>query len=94
MDNIFKEIHENPSNEKISNGNGLSNNKNITKELITANFKSDEVVYKWECTEYEKKVYGKAFSISGLNFKKELIKEKLWKIPAWRILINFYHKIR
>ena len=94
MDNIFEEIHKNPSNEKISNGNGLSNNKNITKELITANFKSDEVVYKWECTEYEKKVYGKAFSISGLNFKKELIKEKLWKIPAWRILINFYHKIR
>lgn len=94
MDNIFKEIHENPSNEKISNGKGLSNNKNITKELITANFKSDEVVYKWECTEYEKKVYGKDFSISGLNFKKELIKEKLWKIPAWRILINFYHKIR
>jgi len=94
MDSIFEEIHKNPSKKKIENGYGLSNNKDITKELITANFKSDELEYKWECSEYERKVYGKNYSAFGLNSRKELLKEKLWQIPAWRFMIKIYHKIR
>lgn len=94
MDSIFEETHKNPSKKKIENGYGLSNNKDITKELITANFKSDELEYKWECSEYERKVYGKNYSAFGLNSRKELLKEKLWQIPAWRFMIKIYHKIR
>lgn len=94
MDSIFEETHKNPSRKKIENGYGLSNNKDITKELITANFKSDELEYKWECSEYERKVYGKNYSAFGLNSRKELLKEKLWQIPAWRFMIKIYHKIR
>lgn len=94
MDSIFEETHKNPSKKKIENGYGLSNNKDITKELITANFKSDELEYKWECSEYERKVYGKNYSTFGLNSRKELLKEKLWQIPAWRFMIKIYHKIR
>lgn len=94
MDSIFEETHKNPSKKKIENGYGLSNNKDITKELITANFKSDELEYKWECSEYERKVYGKNYSAFGLNSRKELLKEKLWQIPAWRFIIKIYHKIR
>ncbi len=63
--------------KKIENGYGLSNNRDITKELITANFKSDELEYKWECSEYERKVYGKNYSVFGLNSRKELLKEKI-----------------
>ena len=94
MDSIFEETHKNPSKKKIENGYGLSKNKDITKELITANFKSDELEYKWECSEYERKVYGKNYSVFGLNSRKELLKEKLWQIPAWRFMIKIYHKIR
>ena len=82
------------SKKKIENGYGLSNNRDITRELITANFKSDEVEYKWECSEYERKVYGKNYSVFGLNSRRELLKEKLWQIPAWRFMIKIYHKIR
>ena len=94
MDNIFGKIYINPSKQKIENGIMLSNNKNITKELITANLKSDEIGYKWECTEYEKKVYGRAYSVTGLNYKKELLKERLWNVPMWRLLLKIYHKIK
>ena len=94
MDSIFEETHKNPSKKKIENGYGLSKNKDITKELITANFKSDELEYKWECSEYERKVYGKNYSAFGLNSRRELLKEKLWQIPAWRFMIKIYHKIR
>ena len=94
MDSIFEETHKNPSKKKIENGYGLSKNKDITKELITANFKSDELEYKWECSEYERKVYGKNYSAFGLNSRKELLKEKLWQVPVWRFMIKIYHKIR
>ena len=94
MDSIFEETHKNHSKKKIENVYGLSNNKDITKELITANFKSDELEYKWECSEYERKVYGKNYSAFGLNSRRELLKEKLWQIPAWRFMIKIYHKIR
>lgn len=94
MDSIFEVTHKNPSKKKIENGYGLSKNKDITKELIIANFKSDELEYKWECSEYERKVYGKNYSAFGLNSRKELLKEKLWQVPAWRFMIKIYHKIR
>ena len=68
------------------------NVKDALKELITLNLKNDEVEYKWECSEYEKKAYGRAYSIKGMNYKKELLKEKLWNIALWRGAIKVYHK--
>ena len=55
---------------------------------------NDKIEYNWECTEYEKKVYGRAYSVKGLNYKHELIKEKLWKIPLWRGFIKVVHKMK
>ena len=65
----------------------------VLKELISINLKNDESEYRWECSEYEKRVYGKAYSEVGLSSRKEIIKDRLWKIPAWRLLIKIYHKI-
>ena len=93
MTNIFEESKGKPNDLKIENAKGLSRNKEITKELITINLKNDEVEYKWECLEYERKVYGRAFSKEGMNYKKELLKERLWNIPLWRGAIKIYHKI-
>lgn len=94
MGHILEEVKQNPNPEKIENGQGLASNLDLSKELITANLKSDEVEYAWECMEYEKKVYGRAFSAKGMNYKKELLKEKLWNIPMWRTAIKVYHKLR
>ena len=94
MTNIFEETKERPNELKIENGKGLKDNKDLTKELVTINLKNDEVEYKWECLEYERKVYGIAYSKEGMNYKKELLKEKLWNIPIWRTGIRIYHKIK
>ena len=58
------------------------------------NMMNDKIEYSWECTEYEKKVYGRAYSLKGLNYKKELLKEKLWNIPMWRVFVELVHKLR
>lgn len=94
MSYILKEVYEKPNQQKIKNGRDLKNNINLCKELITANFKMDEIEYKWECSEYERKMYGRAYSIQGMNYKNELLKEKLWKIPGWRKFIQLVHKLR
>lgn len=91
---IFENTYKNPNDEKIKNGKALSKNINLTKELITMNMMNDKIEYSWECTEYEKKVYGRAYSLKGLNYKKELLKEKLWNIPMWRVFVELVHKLR
>lgn len=94
MTEIFENTYKNPNDEKIKNGKALSENINLTKELITMNMMNDRIEYSWECTEYEKKVYGRAYSLKGLNYKKELLKEKLWNIPMWRGFVELVHKLR
>ena len=94
MNNILEETYKNPNDEKIQNGKGLKENKELTKELITINLENDEIEYKWECAEYERKVYGRAYSLEGMNYKKELLKEKLWNISLWRAFIKIIHKLR
>ena len=94
MSKILEETQTNPNKDKIGNGKKLLDNINITKELITMNMMNDKIEYNWECTEYEKKVYGRAYSVKALNYKYELIKEKLWKIPLWRGFVKVVHKVK
>ena len=94
MSKILEEIKKNSNADKIKNGKNLLNNLNITKELITLNMMNDKAEYNWECTEYEKRAYGRAYSIKGLNYKHELLKERLWKIPLWRGFVKVVHKVK
>lgn len=94
MSIIIEDVYKEPSNEKINNGEDLKNNINITKEFITINMMNDKIEYEWECKEYEKKVYGIAYSKEGLNYKYELIKEQLWKFTIWRKFIKVIHKMK
>ena len=91
---IIEDVYKEPSNEKINNGEDLKNNINITKEFITINMMNDKIEYEWECKEYEKKVYGIAYSKEDLNYKHELIKEQLWKFTIWRKFIKIIHKMK
>lgn len=94
MTDILENTQKEPNEIKQKNGIALSNNINICKELITSNIENDEIEYKWECAEYERKVYGQAYSINKMNYKKELLKENLWKNPMWRAFIKVLHKLR
>ena len=94
MSDILENVYLNPNQEKGKNGQGLVRNENITKEIIIQNMISDKIEYKWECNEFEKKVYGRYYSLNGMNYKKELLNERLWKIPVWRGLVKIIHKIR
>ena len=94
MSNILQETYEKPNEQKNENGKELKNNINLCKELITTNLKNDEVEYRWECSEYERKVYGQVYSLKGMNYKKELLKDNLWKIPMWRTFVKLVHKLR
>ena len=94
MTTILEDTVKSPSIIKIENGKKLATNKNLTKELITINLENDEIEYEWECAEFERKIYGQAYSIKGMNYKIEVLKEKLWKIPMWRAFIKVVHKLK
>ena len=94
MTDILKKVSIQPNELKIENGKKLLNNKRITEELITNNLENNKVEYICECTEYERKIYGISYSVQGMNYKKELLKEKLWNIPIWRFFIKLLHKFR
>ncbi len=94
MSDIFEDTCKNPNTDKIKNGERLKDNINIAKELVTINMMNDKIEYNWECTEYEKKVYGRAYSLTGLNYKHEILKERLWNIPLWRGFIKVVHKLK
>ena len=53
-----------------------------------------KIEYNWECKEYEKKIYGVAYSKEGINYKYELIKEELWKYKIWRKFVKLVHKMK
>lgn len=94
MSKVFENVYKNPNSEKIKNGEGLKNNINIVKEFITVNMMNDKIEYDWECKEYEKKIYGVAYSKEGINYKYELIKEELWKYKIWRKFVKLVHKMK
>ena len=91
---IFESEYKTPNSEKIKNGEGLKDNLNITKEFMTINIMNDKIEYDWECKEYEKKIYGVAYSKEGINYKYELIKEELWKYKIWRKFVKLVHKMK
>ena len=94
MSNVIQETYEKPNESKIENGKKLKTNISLCKELITTNLKLDEIEYTWECSEYERKTYGQAYSFKNMNYKKEILKEKLWQLPIWRAFVKMVHKFR
>ena len=94
MSNVIQETYEKPNDSKIENGKKLKTNISLCKELITTNLKLDEIEYTWECSEYERKTYGQAYSFKNMNYKKEILKEKLWQLPIWRAFVKMVHKFR
>lgn len=87
MAQIFKQAVQNPNSEKIENGKGLSRTIDITKEIICMNLMNNSLKTKYQSEIYQKQVYGKIYTVNYYNYKKELLKEKLWTYPAWRAFV-------
>lgn len=88
MSNIFENTAKSPNEEKIQNGEGLKDNLEITKELISMSFLANEKEYSWLCDEYNRTFYPDAS-----HTKRSIIKERLWNIPLWRALIKVLQKL-
>ena len=91
MDNIIQEIYNNPSQEKIENGKGLSNNLSIMKELICLFLEESNEQFRWQCLEYNKNYYELTEEMGVTKWSK--IKEKLWTYPIWRGFIRILQKL-
>lgn len=88
MSEIFEDTQKSPNKEKIQNGEGLTRNIEITKELININFMANEKEYNWLCDEYNRTIYGNIKTTRPTD-----LKGILWTIPLWRAFIKFLQKI-
>lgn len=93
MSQIFKETVRNPNAEKIETGEALARAIGITKEIICMNLMNNAVKTKYEVEIYQKEVYGTVYAVKQFNYKKDLLKEKLWTYPAWRAFVITAKKI-
>lgn len=93
MSQIFKETVRNPNAEKIETGEALARAIGITKEIICMNLMNNAVKTKYEVEIYQKEVYGTVYAVKQFNYKKDLLKEKLWTYPAWRAFVITVKKI-
>ena len=69
IENEFIEIANNPDKVKIENGEELSTNINILKELISSFFISSKQEYEWICEDFNQK------NIHRINLKNKSIKK-------------------
>ena len=88
MKEIINNVVEEPNKEKILNGQALTRNINVCKELIVQKFASNEEKYRWQCEQYNN-YYG----FNHNNYKWQLFKEKMWKHKWYRIMIKILKKI-
>ncbi len=83
MTEIFENVSQNPSKEKIENGEALGKNINITKELFNKYLISNQIKYEWQCFEYNSH-----FGYKASNYRFERFKEIMWTHKWYRGLIK------
>ena len=70
MEKEFIDIVQNPNKQKIENGEKLSGNIDVLKELISSFLVSNKLEYEWICEEFNHK------NIHISNFKNKILKKK------------------
>ena len=70
MEKEFVDIIQNPNKQKIENGEKLSGNIDVLKELISSFLVSNKLEYEWICEEFNHK------NIHISNFKNKALKKK------------------
>lgn len=88
ISNIFEEVIEKSSLEKINNGKDLLKQENVCKELITKTFLELKNNYIWEVNNY------KNYYFYGENYKLSLYKEKMWNFALYRFIITVLQKLK
>ena len=101
MDNVFKQIINNPNKEKIKNAENMANNIDVAKELLTKYFISVKPEYQWLIKvynekniyidiEFEKKLRRDLFYESTLEYK---LKHPIYVILVRLHLYKYFRKI-
>lgn len=88
ISNIFEEVYKNPNKEKVQNGEGLTKNIEITKELVNINLMANKQEYNWLCDEYIRNLFGNMQAEKPTD-----LKGKLWAIPLYRKFIRVLQKM-
>lgn len=88
MKEIINNVIEKPNKEKILNGQALTRNINVCKELIVQKFAQNKEKYRWQCEQYNN-YYG----FNNNNYKWQLFKEKMWRHRWYRIMIKILKKM-
>lgn len=88
MKEIINNVVEEPNKEKILNGQALTRNINVCKELIVQKFALNKEKYKWQCEQYNN-YYG----FNHNSYKWQLFKEKMWKHRWYRVMIKVLKRI-
>jgi len=88
MKEIINNVIEKPNKEKILNGQALTRNINVCKELIVQKFAQNKEKYRWQCEQYNN-YYG----FNHNNYKWQLFKEKMWRHRWYRIMIKILKKM-
>ena len=88
MKEIINNVIEKPNKEKILNGQALTRNINVCKELIVQKFAQNKEKYRWQCEQYNN-YYG----FNHNNYKWILFKEKMWRHRWYRIMIKILKKM-
>ena len=90
INKIIEQIYISPNKEKISNGNGLTRNLEITKELIVMFFQENEKQYEWQCKQYNSFYFNLKNQYEETNFSK--LSERLWKFKIYQVFIKLLQK--
>ena len=87
MQHEIIEIYNNPNKSKIENGKGLSKNISVAKELNTMFLQENATIYKWQCEQYNTKIFGDPNGTDGSRIKA--FGEKHWGNPLYRGFFKF-----
>lgn len=89
MTDIFEETVKNPNEEKIRNGEELSKQIGLCKELVLKTLLEMRDKYNWECMQFNQ-IYG--VYNNKYNPKKQAFKDRMWKHAWYRGLIKMIKK--
>lgn len=90
ISNIILDIYKKPNQTNIENGNGLSRNLTICKELSCDFLEESNEHYRWQCLQYNSNYY-EVNNDLGIS-KKAIIKERLWTHKLYRGFIKILQK--
>ncbi len=88
MAKILEDEIDNINKEKTENGIAMSQNMELTKDLIRRSFEQRKPIYVWQVN-----TYNQSYELIKNNYRFELFKEKMWTHGWYRSFIKTLQKM-